>query len=649
MAIVFAALAALAPAGPAAPVALAEPAAPAAPALSEAYAWERYADVFIAGGMNPESLSCRVSNQVAEVAGSGLLAERGVTVRTTILLDVSASMPAQARESVRSFIGALIEGVGKNEQCRLAAFGEQLSVLQDFTSDRYDLAAAASGIEFDSQQSRLYDAVYGTIPEGGPLGGSPCYYRTIVVTDGADDAAGGITKEELYLRLQASAYPIDVVAVSKASQAEPDKELSALTRMSGGRYASLSSETDAGGLASSLGTGGVVWLRAVLPSSLLDGSTRQFDITDGSAAVRFDFKVPVYDAPAAEPGAPQEAGAAGETGAGAAGEDAGDADGATAGGAGAAGEAEAEVAAGAETPGAEGEASDAEPESQPDAETGEAGGAGDEDGASGGGDTESGGGEDGKGGAGEDSETGNDEDTDDDGSRSDNSGRGSRENGRGGAEAPARGLPFSEALGEYAAVAYIGAGIAAILIVAAAIAFFVVRGKNKKGRKRGDASAGAHNARRAPDGKGGAGPGSKTEIVGNGSPGAVSGAGAGMGAGVLCARLRNVSNPDQIWNVSLVGGALIGRDTGCQICVADGSVSRQQCKLSVGANGAPLAENLSASNITQLNGQPLGAPRPFKEGDRLKCGRVTLMVDSLYMADSGNAGSLNRLTKYANV
>ena len=63
----------------------------------------------------------------------------------------------------------------------------------------------------------------------------PCYYRTIVITDGIDDTAGGVTKEELYLRLRDDTYPIDVVAVSKTKQGEPEKELAALTRMSRGR------------------------------------------------------------------------------------------------------------------------------------------------------------------------------------------------------------------------------------------------------------------------------------------------------------------------------------------------------------------------------------------------------------------------------
>jgi hypothetical protein len=269
-------------------------------ALSQVYVHERYMDVFVAGNMNPDSLSVKVSNQAAVVTDSGLPADKGVAVRTTVLLDISTSVPSEAQDDVKAYIDSLIERIAKNEQFKIVTFGEQLTVLQDFTSDRYDLAGAASKIEFNGRQSKIYDAIYNTIPEVRPIEGEPCYYRTIVITDGIDDAASGVTKEELYLKLQADTYPIDVVAVSKTKQAEPEKELSALTRMSGGRYANIYPEADISGFFSSPAVSGVFWIRAGIPSSLLDGSTRQVDISDGAGSVRFDVKVSVFDAPASE-------------------------------------------------------------------------------------------------------------------------------------------------------------------------------------------------------------------------------------------------------------------------------------------------------------------------------------------------------------
>ena len=74
------------------------------------------------------------------------------------------------------------------------------------------------------------------------------------------------------------------------------------------------------------------------------------------------------------------------------------------------------------------------------------------------------------------------------------------------------------------------------------------------------------------------------------------------------------------------------KGSGCHLCIDERSVSRQQCKLYVNAAGYPAAENLSSASITRLNGELLNAPRRISEGDKLKCGRVMIMIDSIYVS-----------------
>lgn len=508
--------------------------------LSQACAWEQYVDVYISGQMDVGSISCKVSNQPATVVDGGLLADKGVTVRTTILVDISKSIPTQMREKIMALIELLIAGISKNEQYRLVAFGEQLSVLQDFASDRYDLAVAAEKMEFTGMQSKIYDAVYNTIPKIQPIDGNPCYYRTILITDGIDDTASGITKEELYLRLQAEHYPVDVIAVSAAKQAEPTKELAALVRISGGRYFNLNGETELQEFSSNIAVGSIFWLRAEIPGNLLDGSTRQFDISDGTNMVQFDFKVPVFEMPVSGTPAPNLGQAV-----------------------------EPDVVV-SPAPGIEA----VRPSPKRDR------------------------------------------------SHSDDSERSESE-------------PASSGIfGEYAIAVYNGAGIVLILLLAVLVAVIVVRGKKKSGVISGVSitNGTAFNQ--------------KTEII----DADLTNAGATAGGNdKLCVRLRNISNPDQIWEISLSGGVLIGRDAGCQVCIDEKSMSRRQCRLYIDATGAPTAENLSSSNITLLNGEPLTAPRRISERDKLKCGRVTLMIDSIYSSSSGNVGNINKMTEFVNV
>lgn len=264
-------------------------------ALVQAYVSGQNADVFVSGGFNVSNISCSVSNKAAEVTQAGSLADMGVTIRTTYLIDCSVSMPKKMRETVKEYLQSAIKNIGGNEQFKLVSFGDEITVLQDFTSDRYDLSVAADKLDFSAKHSKIYDSIYNTIPELKPLDdGKICFYRTVVITDGADATAAGITKEELYLKLQQLTYPIDVVAVSKTEQAEPVKDLAALTRISGGNYVCMDPSSDASQLYRSLDKSTLIWLNVTIPGELLDGSTRQFDISDGTTSLEFDYKVSVY-------------------------------------------------------------------------------------------------------------------------------------------------------------------------------------------------------------------------------------------------------------------------------------------------------------------------------------------------------------------
>lgn len=265
------------------------------PMLLQGCAWEDNIDIFISGELRTDDIQFEVSKQVAEVIDGGLLADKGVTIRTTILLDISTSMPEIMRPKVKDYIDYCIESLNANEQLRIITFGNETVVLQDFTSDRYDLSKASAKIEFNGQQSMIYDATYNSIPELQPADGDACLYRTIIITDGVDISTTGITKEELYLKLQQSTYPVEVIAVSINGENSAEKELSALTRISGGRYVNFNSESNLE--QALLGVENIVWIRAKLPPALLDGSTRQFNISDGTSSLQFDLKVPMYNAP----------------------------------------------------------------------------------------------------------------------------------------------------------------------------------------------------------------------------------------------------------------------------------------------------------------------------------------------------------------
>lgn len=512
-------------------------------ALSQVYATEDNVDVFVAGEMNIDTLNCRVSNQTANIIEGGLLADKGVSVRTTLLLDISKSISETMQEQIIAYVNHLIENIGKNEQYRIITFGEKITVLQDFTADRYDLATSVRKIEFNDQKSKLYDAIYNTIPETQSLDGEPCYYRTIVVTDGVDEATGGITREELYLLLQSRAYPIDAIAVSDIKQDEPRKSLSALTRISGGRYFNLYGDADIPSFSECLKIDDIFWIRMEVPSILLDGSTRQFNISDGVNSIEFDFKVPMIDLPETEP-----------------------------------------ITENAEIS----EITITEPKEIIDQ-------------------------------------------TQDVSTES--------------SLVPTESLNknFLNLFGKYTVLIYVIVAAALLIIILLVTFLAIIRSKKKSAGDKNRSNIGTINPVNFYPTQNGQ---DKTEML---LDGGAFNSPVGGGAASISIRLRNKNNPDQIWEISLANAVVIGRENDSQVYLNEKSVSRHQCKLYIDTSGAPTAENLSSSNITKLNDEPLTTPAKIFEGCMLKCGRITLVIDSLYVSSHTNDENINRMTEYVNV
>lgn len=265
--------------------------------LMQAYIDEKVLDIIARGDFDLQNADVKVANRQSKITDSGSVSEGKIHIRTTVLLDVSASMPYATRAKVIEFIEAKIKELAGYEELRLVTFGDKVDVIQDFSSDRYDLSNAAKGIEFNGQASAIYDAINSTITHSGSSDGSPYFYRTIVITDGVDYTAGGITKEELFMRLRTETYPIDVIEVSKDKLTSPDKDLAALSRISNGSYSELYSGSAVSKCVSNVSPSNLFWIRAEVSANLLDGSTRQVDISDGNNSFSFDMKMSVVDAP----------------------------------------------------------------------------------------------------------------------------------------------------------------------------------------------------------------------------------------------------------------------------------------------------------------------------------------------------------------
>lgn len=462
---------------------------------------EQKVDVFVSGEIKQNKISCIISNQTANVVDSGFVGEKGITVRTTVLIDASSSMARDnGQEKVLELLHEMIDKIDKNEEYRIVTFGESINEVQKYTSDRYDLSKSIQKIVFNDTKSTMYDAIYNTLPKMEQINGSPCFYRTIVISDGEDLSQSLITKEEVYSALQSNTYPVDTVFVSNSKLIQPTKDMMAISRISGGRFYDLREDVTIESICSELSVDDVFWLRLDIPNSLLDGSIRYLIISDGSTSnIEVGIKVPAIIAESSEESVESKT-----------------------------------------------EESSITSAAEPD------------------------------------------------------------ENKSSSIFSPIFWI--------------IIASVAVVIIVTVVLIVVFSRKKHTIQKLTSENNIGG-----------------RTEFI------------PAREQMELFIRLRNIDNPDMIWELKLVNQLLIGRNTACDICLEEGSVARQQCKIFKNSNGVATLENLSGSNITMLNGTKINFPQPIKEGDKIKCGRITLMVDSLYFSGTPNNSISGDQTMFLNV
>lgn len=488
--------------------------------ILQAYASDQGIDAFIKGQIDTENITCSMAKSKLKVLDKAPLSEHKVEVRTTILIDTSASMPKETSKKVKDFVSKLIEYIGENEKYRIVQFEDGIRNNFAFTSDRY-LLLEATKLKFDGKKSRIYDTIFETSPKLETSSGKPCYYRTIVITDCMDDTESGRTKEELDDKIKNNKYPIEVVAVSKERQKEEFKELAALTRKSGGRYINLHSESNVKDIVASFKLKDFYWIRVLVPDEFADGEEHSLNISIGEqrGVLETEVKIPVFNISEEEEKGEEKP-----------------------------------------LPKQETEQEVKPVVSQPVIVKAE--------------NTEH--------------------------------------------------KLYEKVIVILAAVIVLGALIAVIM-------FLILKIKKKNEEE---------NEFRIID----------ESQMSKMSPLTTPNIGNNFNEmeNVFNLRLRDVVNPDNIWNVYLDNEILIGRNVDCQICINSKNVSRFQCKIYL-ENGILKIENLSNVNITLLNETPLIRPDFFKVGDRVRMGNVTLMLDYFYDSHSNDSFHDDNKTLVLNV
>jgi Mg-chelatase subunit ChlD len=182
----------------------------------------------------------------AEVVSVTPFAETGEGVLYLFLVDISASLDAAQFGRIRDALRDWVAAMGEHDQAAILTFGTDVRTVVAPTAERARLTAALDALEARDPRT----AFHGALAQGLALGQQrgerlPTRRALVILSDGLDDAPGGMTIEEVEARLADSPVPIYAVGFSRVRDAaQRERGLATLgrfARRSGGMFVDASS------------------------------------------------------------------------------------------------------------------------------------------------------------------------------------------------------------------------------------------------------------------------------------------------------------------------------------------------------------------------------------------------------------------------
>lgn len=182
----------------------------------------------------------------AEAVSVTPFAETGEGVLYVFLVDISASLDAAQFGRIRDALRDWVAAMGEHDQAAILTFGTDVRTVVAPTAERARLTAALDALEARDPRTAFYEALAQGLALGQQRGERlPTRRALVILSDGVDDAPGGMTIEEVEARLADSPVPIYAVGFSRVRDAaQRERGLAALgrfARRSGGMFVDASS------------------------------------------------------------------------------------------------------------------------------------------------------------------------------------------------------------------------------------------------------------------------------------------------------------------------------------------------------------------------------------------------------------------------
>ena len=157
----------------------------------------------------PAQLRATIGAQTTTVADAAPFAATGEGVLTRLLVDVSRSLDAARFARIRQALRTWIDALGEHDQAALITFGTQVQTRVPPTADRAALNAAIEQLTPTDDRTALHQALATALALGRQRAeGLPRRRAIVILSDGLDDAPGGMSADEVLARLDEGSVPM---------------------------------------------------------------------------------------------------------------------------------------------------------------------------------------------------------------------------------------------------------------------------------------------------------------------------------------------------------------------------------------------------------------------------------------------------------
>lgn len=191
--------------------------------------------------MEDGSLLARVGSHTPSVKGFKPFDPNREGVATIFLVDISKSLSKRQFKPIKEALSTWIDSMTEKDRASVMSFGTKVKSVQDFTSDKQALHAAVESLSPTDMDTRLHLGLVRAMEAGRRKDADlPTRRAIITLSDGRDDFAGGLTKEEVLMQMKED--PIPIYAIGFYRQPKTEKKESGLklmgqfARTSGGNY-----------------------------------------------------------------------------------------------------------------------------------------------------------------------------------------------------------------------------------------------------------------------------------------------------------------------------------------------------------------------------------------------------------------------------